>query len=82
MISIRHVTKSFGKQLVLDDVSLEIKDGETIAVVGPSGVGKSVLLKLITGILTPDKGEIEVYGKKITSAKTEAQKNKIIGDNI
>lgn len=77
MISIRHVTKSFGKQLVLDDVSLEIKDGETIAVVGPSGVGKSVLLKLITGILTPDKGEIEVYGKKITDAKTEAQKNKI-----
>ncbi len=77
MISIRNVTKSFGKQVVLKNVSLEIKHGETIAVVGPSGVGKSVLLKLITGILTPDEGEIIIYGKNMTSAKTEAQKNEI-----
>lgn len=77
MISIRHVTKSFGKQTVLRDVSLEIKHGETVAIVGPSGVGKSVLLKLITGILSPDEGEIIIYGENMTAAKTEAQKNKI-----
>ena len=77
MISIRNVTKSFGKQVVLKNISLEINHGETIAVVGPSGVGKSVLLKLITGILQPDSGEIIIYGKNITKAKTEYQKNQI-----
>lgn len=77
MISVRGVSKSFGRQVVLDNVDLEIKPGRTTAVVGPSGVGKSVLLKLIMGILSPDRGEIEVCGEKITEARTEADKNRI-----
>ncbi len=77
MISVQNVSKRFGSQVVLDRVSLEIKPGETTAVVGPSGVGKSVLLKLIMGILSPESGEIFVDGRSITAAKCEAEKNEI-----
>ena len=53
MISVRSISKSFGAQKVLDNVSLEIEPGRTTAVVGPSGVGKSVLIKIIMGIVRP-----------------------------
>lgn len=79
MISVRNITKRFGSQVVLDGVSLEIQAGKTTAVVGPSGVGKSVLIKLIMGILAPESGEIEVFGENITKAQTEAERNKIRG---
>lgn len=62
---------------MLDGVSLEIRPGQTTAVVGPSGVGKSVLLKLIMGILAPEKGEIFVDGRNITRAKNEEERNEI-----
>jgi len=77
VISIRNVSKSFGSQVVLDNVSLEIEPGKTTAIVGPSGVGKSVLLKLIMGMLPVDDGEIEIYGESITQARTEHARNKI-----
>lgn len=77
MISVRGVTKRFGSQLVLDDVSLEIEAGHATAIVGPSGVGKSVLLKLIMGIMDPDGGEIFVCGENITRARSEREKNDI-----
>ncbi|NMC64145.1 MAG: ATP-binding cassette domain-containing protein [SAR324 cluster bacterium] len=77
MITIRNVSKSFGSQHVLHGIDLEIDEGETIAVVGPSGVGKSVLLKLIMGILAPDEGEIIVCGRNITRARNEAERNEI-----
>ncbi len=77
MISIQHVSKRFGPQVVLDDVSLEIEPGKTTAVVGPSGVGKSVLLKLIMGIMVPERGKIFVHGRNITAARDEAERNEI-----
>ncbi len=77
MISVRNITKRFGAQTVLDNVSLEIGAGQTTAIVGPSGVGKSVLLKLITGILTPEEGEILIDGENITTATSEQERNRI-----
>jgi len=77
MIVVRNVSKRFGKQVVLDNVSLHIKKGETVAVVGPSGVGKSVLLKLVMGLLEPDEGEVLVCGENITAAKRESAREKI-----
>lgn len=77
MISVQNVSKRFGSQVVLDGVSLEINPGQTTAVVGPSGVGKSVLLKLIMGILAPEKGEIFVDGRNITRATSEEERNEI-----
>lgn len=77
MISVRNLHKSFGKQLVLNGINLEIEIGRTTAIVGPSGVGKSVLLKLIMGLLSPDRGEVLIDGKNITKAETEAERNEI-----
>ena len=62
MIELRHVSKRFGDHVVLNDVSLTIHDGETFAIIGRSGTGKSVLLKHIIGLLRPDTGEVRVDG--------------------
>lgn len=77
MISVRNVHKRFGAQVVLDGISLEIQPGDTTAVVGPSGVGKSVLIKIIMGILPADAGEVFVCGENITIARSEREKNRI-----
>ena len=61
-IRIRALRKAFGAKVVLDGVDLEVADGESLVVIGGSGTGKSVLLKCILGILTPDSGSIEVDG--------------------
>lgn len=66
IIEFKHVTKSFGSQTILDDVSCKIEEGKTTVIMGPSGTGKSVFLKLLVGLLKPDKGEIFVAGKDIT----------------
>lgn len=65
MIEIRNLKKTFGDLLVWEDVSFTIKDGETIAIIGKSGCGKSVLLKHINALLCPDMGEVLIDGKDI-----------------
>ena len=67
MIKIENIHKGFGTSSVLRGVNLEIKTGETIAIIGRSGCGKSVLLKLIVGLLKSDSGYVEVDGKRIES---------------
>jgi phospholipid/cholesterol/gamma-HCH transport system ATP-binding protein len=64
VISLRGVTKSFGSHTVLRDISFDIPRGRITAVMGPSGTGKSVLLKNIIGLLRPDSGEIWVEGEE------------------
>ena len=64
VISLRGVTKSFGAHTVLRDISFDIPRGQITAVMGPSGTGKSVLLKNIIGLLRPDAGEIWVDGEE------------------
>lgn len=63
-ISLRGVTKSFGSHTVLKDISFDIPRGKISAVMGPSGTGKSVLLKNVIGLLRPDAGEIWVDGEE------------------
>lgn len=77
MISIRNVSKRFGRQVVLNGVSLDIAEGKTTAVVGPSGTGKSVLLKIITGLLLADSGEVSIGGDSMTGAQTSAERLRI-----
>jgi phospholipid/cholesterol/gamma-HCH transport system ATP-binding protein len=60
MIVLRDVHKRFGSQVVLDGVNLDVQEGETLALLGPSGTGKSVLLKHIIGLIRPDSGRIFV----------------------
>ena len=71
MISIRDLRKSFGEQDVLCGISLDINDGETVAVIGQSGCGKSVLLKHIIGLLKPDSGEVIFDGTIVSKANEE-----------
>jgi len=77
MIRIKDLHKSFGTQHVLRGVSLDIASGETIAVVGPSGTGKSVLLKIISGLLEADSGEVWVGEKSVTAAGSPRARRKI-----
>jgi phospholipid/cholesterol/gamma-HCH transport system ATP-binding protein len=60
MIVLRDVHKRFGSQVVLDGVDLDVQEGETLALLGPSGTGKSVLLKHIIGLIRPDSGIVVV----------------------
>ena len=64
-IEVKNLTKAFDERKVLDDISFNVEDGETLAVVGFSGSGKSTILKLICGLLTPDNGEIKTTGGEI-----------------
>ena len=64
LIELSHVSKAFGDNVVLDDVSLAIREGEITSIIGKSGVGKSVLLKHIIGLLAPDRGEVLFSGKR------------------
>lgn len=66
MIKIVDLWKRFEKMQVLMGLTLDIQDGETIVILGPSGIGKSVLLKHIIGLLKPDRGYVDINGVKIT----------------
>ena len=57
-IEVKNLVKTFGENRVIDDISFKVNDSETLAIVGFSGSGKSTILKLICGLLTPDSGEI------------------------
>ena len=65
MIETRQLKKSFGTQLVLDGVDLRIESGESVAIIGRSGGGKSVLLKHLIALLQPDSGDVLINGESI-----------------
>lgn len=65
MIEIQGLAKRFGSQVVLDGVDLTVREGETLALLGPSGTGKSVLLKHIIGLIRPDRGKVIVDGQQV-----------------
>ena len=66
MIELEHVYKQFGGRQVLSDVSFEIRRGETFVIIGRSGVGKTVILKHISGLLDPDRGSVSIDGTTIS----------------
>jgi thiamine transport system ATP-binding protein len=66
MLDIADLSVSRGEQLVIDGLDLHVAEGEVVAVLGPSGVGKSTLLRVIAGILEPDRGTIHLDGTDIT----------------
>ena len=70
MISVEHLSKSFGDHLVLDDISETIQEGEKVVIIGPSGSGKSTFLRCLNLLETPTKGTITFEGTPITDPKT------------
>lgn len=71
VIDIEHLKKSFGKSEILKDINLKINRGETVVTLGKSGTGKSVTLKCIVGLITPDSGKVMVLGKNIPDLSYE-----------
>lgn len=69
MIELRNVSKRFLDNVVLDGVDFDVRQGETVALLGPSGVGKSVLLKHIIGLIKPDSGDVIVDGLHVPKLK-------------
>lgn len=72
-IRLKGVVKRFGRKTILDGVDLDIGAGESLVIIGGSGSGKSVTLKCILGLLTPDEGEIEIDGQPITRLRGRAR---------
>ncbi|HNQ29063.1 MAG: Molybdate/tungstate import ATP-binding protein WtpC [Methanoregulaceae archaeon PtaB.Bin009] len=66
MLEIQDVHKSFGDQVVLKGVNLEVSPGELQVLIGLNGSGKTTLLKILTGLLTPDKGRVRIDGRDVT----------------
>ncbi|XP_078433831.1 non-intrinsic ABC protein 11 [Wolffia australiana] len=64
LIECRDVHKAFGKKKILKGVNFKIRHGEAVGIIGPSGTGKSTILKIIAGLLAPDKGEVYICGRK------------------
>jgi phospholipid/cholesterol/gamma-HCH transport system ATP-binding protein len=71
VIELRGVKKRFGQQVVLDGVDFTVADGETVALLGPSGTGKSVLLKHIVGLIHQDSGTVLVDGKDVAHLRRD-----------
>ncbi len=76
-ILVEHLFKSYGKQLVLNDINFSIGTGEIVAFLGNNGAGKSTTMKIITGYLSPDSGNVEVCG--INVQKNPLESNRRIG---
>ena len=65
-LEVKHVSRSFGGRLILDDISIELNPGELVCLLGVSGGGKTTLFNIISGLLTPDRGQVLLDGRDIT----------------
>lgn len=72
-VEFKNVAKQFGDRVILKDLSLKIPAGKTVVILGGSGTGKSVSIKCLLGLLSPDKGDILVDGKSVVSLKENDQ---------
>lgn len=71
MVEVKDLRKAFGDNIVLDDISFNIEEGESFVVFGRSGTGKSVLLKCMVGLLEPDSGDIIINGQSVVNLPVE-----------
>ena len=75
IIQIRNLTKSFDKNVILNNINLDLFEKESLAIIGKSGSGKSVLLKCIIGLLTPNKGSIKIDGREMVNSSPREKEN-------
>jgi len=74
LIRLQGITKRYGQYAALNDISLEVRDGEFLALLGPSGSGKTTLLRIIAGLAFPDKGSVTFNGEDVTDLKVADRK--------
>lgn len=73
IVKVKNIVKRFNDKLVLDNVSYEVNEGEIFGFIGPNGAGKSTLINIMTGLLMPDSGSIEVCGYDVASESLKAK---------
>lgn len=81
MIEIKNITKSYDERKILDDVSINFEEGKIYGIIGQNGSGKSVLLKVMSGFITPDQGTIIYDGKDINKEETFPDNTGVLLDN-
>lgn len=74
MIKIDHLSKKYNDNVVLDDISLEIKQGDVVGIIGPSGTGKSTLLRCVNRLETPEKGTVTIRGQGDRPFRAETER--------
>jgi ABC-2 type transport system ATP-binding protein len=74
MVKVQGITKYYGNQIAVDHVSFEIARGEIVGFIGPNGAGKSTTMKIVTGTLSPDAGEVQINGIPVTDRQIETRK--------
>jgi ABC-2 type transport system ATP-binding protein len=72
-VSVRHLAKTFGKLRALDDLSFDVRAGETFGLIGPNGSGKTTLIRVLLGIATPTSGEARVLGRRMPDRRVASQ---------
>ena len=71
MIKLEHIYKSFNNITILNDINLEIKEGEIISIIGPSGSGKSTILRIINHLISPDSGKVYYNNQLVTDKNAQ-----------
>lgn len=74
MLEVKNLTKTFGKLTAVDDVSFQVKPGEIFALIGPNGSGKTTIIKIISGLLQPTKGEVVIGDYDVVKNQIEAKR--------
>src|SRR5262245_55720371 len=74
MLDINNIRKSFGSLVAVDDVSFSLAGGQLVGLLGPNGAGKTTTVSMIAGLLTPDRGEVLVGGKRLASDTDPAKR--------
>ena len=72
-LAIRGLSKTFGGKVAVDDLSLSVRAGELYALLGPNGAGKTTTLRMVAGLLKPNSGEIEVFGRNVLTDPAAAK---------
>ncbi|MDE3229660.1 MAG: ATP-binding cassette domain-containing protein, partial [Chloroflexota bacterium] len=72
-VSVRHLMKRFGKLAALDDVTFDVRAGETFGLIGPNGSGKTTLIRLLLGMAAPTSGEVVVLGRRMPDRRAARQ---------
>lgn len=81
MIEVKNITKSYDERKILDDISINFEEGKIYGIIGQNGSGKSVLLKVMSGFITPDQGTIIYDGKDINKEETFPDNTGVLLDN-
>jgi osmoprotectant transport system ATP-binding protein len=77
MISVRNISKTYGKSFALRPLSIDFRDGGTTALIGPSGCGKSTLLRVLIKLIEPESGSVTIDGTEVTPSNAEVLRRKI-----